>query len=1012
MNKSIFNAAPFFFLRAPLWSAQDCDRIFAQENWKEELFHLYKTNQLLREAIAIASPSLYRSLEQKPLKDPEQAAISLLNYVGRMTTRATPFGLFSFVTTGSWSEETKATFDLHQVYKCARPDMEWVFSVVQKYYQDEALFPSLPIQSNPLIRIHKERCYLTYVRNFEKGEKEAPKSISIRVTPLVEQILELSQESIGIDTLWSRLHKRIPSLAEDKTKQVIRTLLHQQVLLPSLLPSLLSNSPFETLLHSVPELQPIAKSIQAYNHCFLGQGESDLLKLQKEMGALAQTKTFIQVDAGYQTESTYLSKKVVEEIEKSIDILWKISASVPPPSVLTDYLKKFVEKYGTHRTVPLLELLSAEKGLGPFENSSSPTSSTTPFSQQWEKWLSQEWQKCISEKRDEIIVTEKLIDDLFVQAKEKPPHPEEAPLSLDVFCKVFADTPQQIDEGNFLLLLSQLNWVGGSTLGRFLPVLGEELQTDLSRHFRREEELDSDALFVELSYWPSKVRYANVAIQPCLRKYRLDIEEKKRDPASLSLKDIYVGATSNRFYLTLKSGGVEVVPCIGNLLTSKLAPTPFQFMREVNLTRHKLIYPFSWGKTAKNGIFFPRVRFEKTILSPAQWNLDPPLLPNATLKELSSFFVSWADRWALPPRFFLVRADLHLLLDRRHPAHLNEIALKLKKGESLQFIEEANSAWIKSERGTHFSEIVATFLKNPSYSKQKKSFAPSPYLDIPFEKRWKLPGSEWLFAKLYGSEEEIETFLVRNLALFAEHLNQEIGLLGWFFIRYNDPEKHIRFRLHLRSPEQLSKALDLFKEACSSWMEGGLIKNVVLSSYEREVERYGGAHLIEAAEAVFCADTEATLYLLRAVLEKRLSLHPAVFRALSVIYFLKDFGLSEEELLLLLDRPGSRSKLEGFREHKKALLSLPVPEAIIFDQASQLRRPAIKTFYSSAQDLSIDHRNEVIQSILHLHCNRLGCNTNEELSAYLYAHQTLLQMKYLKNSGDDVGMKIAKSGLS
>lgn len=1008
MDNRIFIAAPFFFLRVPLWSLEDYNRILSKKNWIEEILYLYETNQLLREAIAIASPSLYRSLEQKPLKDPKQAAISLFNYVTRMATRATPFGLFSFVTTGLWSQQTKADIDLSQVRKYARPDMEWLFLLVQKFYNDTSVFSSLPVQSNPLIRVNQERCYLKYIRYIEKEKIELPKAISIRATLLVKKILEFSKELIQIETLWKRLQEIMPSLDEEKTKVVIKTLLDQQVLLPGILPSLLSNSPFTDLLSQLPEtseIESIAQSIHTYNQCSLGKGEANLQKLQKNMETIAQTKTFLQVDAGYRSQSIHLFKNVAQELEKTLVVLWKMSSSHPPLSTLNSYLGKFIEKYGTHRTVPLLELLSQERGLGPLENCPASTPSPTNFSQQWEKWLSHEWQKCLDEKRKEIILTETLIDDLFVDVEEPPPDPDEALLSLDVFCKVFADSPEQIDQGNFLILLSQLNWRGGSTLGRFLPFLGEDIQTQLGDYFRKEEALDQDSRFVELSYWPHCIRNANVAIQPCLRPYRLDIEEKKRGPTSIALEDIYVGATRSRFYLTLKNGDYEIVPCIGNLLNSKLAPAPMQFMREVNLTRHKLVHPFSLEKVAKNSIFFPRVRFQKTILSPAQWNFDAFALSKASLNEITSLFTLWADRWSLPSRFFLVRDDQHLLLDRGHPAHLEEIAFKLKKGESLQFIEEISHPWIKSERGCHFSEIVASFLKNPVFSKKKKSFVPCPHVPVSFEKRWKLPGSEWLFIKLYMGEEEIEKFLVYNLALFTEYLDQEIGILGWFFVRYDDPEKHVRFRVQLKSPELLLKALDLLNEAFKVWMHEGLIKNVVISCYEREIERYGGLDLIETAETIFCADSRAAIFLLQAFLNKKISIPLSVFRSLSVINFLKEFGLDQEQMISLLHRQGNRNELAGFREHKRQLLSLTAAlesslgesdEVMIIKSASQLRASAVRAFQFFAQHLPSNKQFEVYNSLLHLHCNRLGCGLSEEQQACLYARHTLLQMKHLQ----------------
>nr|WP_166158411.1 lantibiotic dehydratase [Neochlamydia sp. AcF84]NGY96010.1 hypothetical protein [Neochlamydia sp. AcF84] len=1013
MNKNPFIPAPFFLIRTPLWPVEDYERILAKENWSKVLLDLYNTHELLREAIAIASPSLYSSLKQKPLKNPQQVATSLLNYVMRMATRATPFGLFSFVMSGSWTNTTEVSFNLKQIYKRVRPDMEWVFSLIQQYYKDENLFASLSIQANRLAWLNGDRYFLNYIRQTENTLSSSSKTISVRATSLVRSILNLAQEPIKIDDLWKILQTSTALLDRSKTLKVIQELLNQQFLLPGILPSLLSHSPFEDLISHLPpsiQIENISKNIQDYNSLQPGKGEAVLQQLQKEMSVMAPAKTFLQVDLASKGQEPQISKNVLEEIEKAIGVLWKISAREAHLSPLKKYREKFIEKYGFHRTVPLMELISEERGLGPLEKHQMLGSSglQSKFSQQWDKWLNKEWQKCLHEKKQEIVITEHLIDGLFDLAQELTPNPSEALLSLDVFCKIFADSTEQIDKGNFLLLISQTMWEGGSTLGRFLDLLGNNVEAKLQKFLHEEEQLEPNSLFAELSYWPSSIRSANVAIQPCLRSHRLDIDAKTQEAGSLSLDDIYVGSTHKRFYLTTKEGKCEIIPRVGNLLNPIQAPSPLRFIREVHLDRYQLIHPFAFDKLIKNAVFLPRVRFQKTILSPAQWNLDAAPMIKEQIENIIFMFNSWADQWNLPRRFFIVHGDQHLLLDRQHPAHLSEIAKQLKKGKSLQFIENIGYSWVKSEQGHHLSEIVIPFLKNPLCATEKKSLVPLPYFSVPFESRWKLPGSEWLFIKFYLEDEETDRFLIQHLSGFAKCVQQEIECVGWFFIRYGDPGKHLRFRLQIKSWELLSYTLSRLEQVSKAWMKMGLIKNVALDTYEREIERYGGLKLMDAAEAVFCADTLSTIDLLNSFMNKKFTCHPFIVQALIVINFLKDFGLTQREICSLINYPEEdRSELKGFREHKKQLVELAkalktnfenqLPSEIaIIKKASTLRVHAIESFCLEAESISYDTRLEIYNSMLHMHCNRLGFDAKIEKRARLYAYQTLLQLQHLQ----------------
>lgn len=879
MSNNPFQAAPFFTLRVPMWAFEDYEQILAQENWAEALIELYKTDKTLREAIALASPSLHHSLQQSPLQDPEKLCFSLLNYVIRMSTRATPFGLFSFVRNGVWGQETDSSFDLSQVKRHPRPDLELVFA-------ETCRNEKIAVWANPLVRLRRNRYELNYIMG-----DGAPKAASIRASELVKHIFGLAKEPITIDELLKCFEK--------KTLGVINTLLEHQFLLPASLPSLLDD--FEV-------------------------GEKG------------------QIDAVYKDGDFHLKKSVAEEVEKALSILWKISADCSYVSPLKGYLEKFIEKYGSYRTVPLLELLSV---MGPYPKNQEKASLAEP----WERWLSQQWQSCLRENKQEILLTERDVDSLAI--------PTNGPLSLDVFCKVFAASSKHLDQGEFLILLTQINLMGGSSLGRFLPALQGKVQSELEEFFRKEEALEPDATFVEISYWPASPHFANIAAHPCLRAMRLDLGEKKRGPNSLALADIYVGVTDNRFYLTLKEGGSEIIPRAGNRLNPDMAPDPIRFMHEVGRARHRPLYPFSFGKLEETAVFLPRVRFQKVILSPARWKLDGACFLNEQKEQIIAAFSAWAEKWSLPDRIFLVREDQYLLLDRRHPGQLNEVVQKLQRGESLQFIEEDGQAWMQSERGRHLCEIVIPFLKNQLYT--KKRIATRPFLSIPDEERWKFPGSEWLYVKFYLDDEGMDHFLIHHLAPFAN----DLSAVGWYFVRYGDPDRHIRFRVKFPSK---TAALSLLEKATMTWIKEGLIKNMVIASYEREIERYGGLGLIDQAEEVFFADTESVIQQLHSPLSKTIG-----WEAVSVISFLKSFNLNSDEMLTLLDGR-ERSLLQGFRAQKGRLLQMA-------EQIEILK-------------ISCSFPLEVVNSLLHMHCNRLGCN---EEKARLWACNLLLHIEKMPN---------------
>jgi thiopeptide-type bacteriocin biosynthesis protein len=123
------------------------------------------------------------------------------------------------------------------------------------------------------------------------------------------------------------------------------------------------------------------------------------------------------------------------------------------------------------------------------------------------------------------------------------------------------------------------------------------------------------------------------------------------------------------------------------------------------------------------------------------------------------------------------------------------------------------------------------------------------------------PGSEWLYAKLYtgvATADQVLREVVRPVTAAALHSG---AADGWFFIRYGDPDWHLRLRFHGRPDRLHAEVLPALQAAAAPLLDDGRLWRVQLDTYEREVERYGGAEGVVLAERLFHADSEAVLAL-------------------------------------------------------------------------------------------------------------------------------------------------------
>ena len=62
-----------------------------------------------------------------------------------------------------------------------------------------------------------------------------------------------------------------------------------------------------------------------------------------------------------------------------------------------------------------------------------------------------------------------------------------------------------------------------------------------------------------------------------------------------------------------------------------------------------------------------------------------------------------------------------------------------------------------------------------------------------------VPGDEWLFFKVYCGVKTCDELLVKKILSLAHRLMKEKIIVRWFFIRYSDPDYHLRVRFLLSS---------------------------------------------------------------------------------------------------------------------------------------------------------------------------------------------------------------------
>ena len=263
------------------------------------------------------------------------------------------------------------------------------------------------------------------------------------------------------------------------------------------------------------------------------------------------------------------------------------------------------------------------------------------------------------------------------------------------------------------------------------------------------------------------------------------------------------------------------------------------------------------------------------------------------------------------------------------------------------------------------------------------------------------PGSPWVYIKLYTGEKTADDILIKVIVPILKKLQKNQRIEKWFFIRYSDPDFHLRIRLLANDTQHIGEILCLFYQKLHKWNRDNLLWKVQFDTYNRETERYG-KNIIEEAESIFCADSECVLSIIKQLKGNETYRWMIALKLMDV--FLDDFGLSMEEKQKLMDNLSKSFKTEfgfnefnakqlnaKFREHKRtiesilhdtftetAFISLFKP---ITKRSKQLI-PVVKLIYlKSRKDIEM---NELLKSYIHMMLNRLFRSKNRMHELVLY----------------------------
>ncbi|WP_426749390.1 lantibiotic dehydratase [Myxococcus sp. Y35] len=846
---------------------------------------------LIRESLFIASPPLIESMHYW-LKDADseqgkKVERTLVRYFARMAGRCTPFGLFAGLSVGRLGETTQLSLAPREhLRRHTRLDMDYVCALVEKVQREPGVRDAL--QYVPNSSLYSVAGRLRYMEMRHTGRERRYHLVAVETSPYLQATLERARGGQSLEALATALTVDDAEVGMEDARAFIDELVESQVLVPTWAPPLTGPEPVPYLLEKaegLPALQATREKLAAVHEALRRIDASPpgvptdayqaAAQLLQGLPVPAELPRLFQVDMVRPTQQASLSPKVVEAIRDGVEALHRISPSNASDTALARFQRRFAARY-ENRAVPLLEALDEETGVGfAFDGGGGsgtgsllqgfgfpPQGGERRFAEgaRWKHLLGR-LEACWREKSRELELTE---DDLrAMEAKNRLPLPD----AFGVMGTLLAPSGEHVDRGDFQFILESVSGPSGAVmLGRFCHA-DPELEAATRAHLRAEEALRPHAVFAEVVHLPQG-RMGNVICRPALREMDIVFMGQSGVPAEhqLELSDLWLSVEQDRLVLRSRTLGKEVIPRLTHAHNySSFGLGPYRFLGQLQQQGVQNL-AFSWGPLV-HAPFLPRVVHGRTVLALARWNVSADTLKawGATERSLRYEALQRFRQDARLPRWVCLKdGDNQLPIDLDNVLSVDTFVQLTRNRPTGVTLEELHPTrgelCVTGPDGHYMNEVVLSFHRREPL---KTTVSQPPAAPTPVVRTFP-PGSEWLYAKLYTGTATVDRLLGLTLAPILRQLTASGALSHWFFLRFGDPDWHLRLRLH-GSPERLhAEALPLLQRACASALASGEGWKLQLDTYEREVERYGGPAGIALAEQLFAADSDAVLAILEA----------------------------------------------------------------------------------------------------------------------------------------------------
>jgi lantibiotic biosynthesis protein len=985
-----YTFSPYLLLRTP---AGDASRY--AENIQQFL-----NDPNFCSGLMLATPALFAIVQKRHFDATnlnEKEAAALKKYINRFCFRPTPFGLFASVSLITWSENFLPTNDKPTFTWHCRPDMAYNHLLANSL-TGNLENPTYEINPSIYRVLNEYRFIRTWIGN--DGRSREYQLQSIAYSPLIRDLVSLCRTGRNRQDIIEKISMLAAcDLAE--SMDYADFLIDAQILISCRRMAISGKDQFQALTDSLPggELKDKIKKLVG-KLCKLPPADPKnqiavLSGIQQELSELLPEQS-----PGEKPKLNVILKRVSSDDHINTSYQRHIRDGITALSLLSgedevSAMSNFVSSYLKHfegQSLPLLVALDPEAGIGyqqPLKVKNNPLLETlnipqkrgTPAHGHWSQRHSLLMEAWLRDRSAQPVIR---LAETDLQKLKGYGEPKQT-LGMSVLFR-------SVGEKVYIENAGGIN--APALLGRF-TVADEAIKKAAADMARSLEIQNPDVIFAELLQLADP-HTDNVNTREHIYQYEIPVTAVSTLPENrqIPLSDLYLSIVENRVMLFSIKHQKIVVPRLTSAYNHSLNKLPlFRFLADLPYQYGQYSLAFDLRQFFPGQSFYPRVEYKDTVLSPATWIINCErliLLQKADPENISAAYQELSEQLQLPLRFSLAEGDQELVFDSTQSSDIWFFR---------DCVKEKNEVILKE-----YFEQNAIRQYNCYLLPEEPLSLPRPIgmgtLKVKTRRKY-VPGSEWLYLKIYAPKIGADRLLLHIRPLLNK-IYAHGRISEWFFIRYEDHAPHIRLRLKV-APEDTSEILLAFKIKLEGRIHQHLIREYQIDTYSRELERYAFAG-IEKTERFFWASSELLMSFLQQN-RKRTIVGTYAFALCSAQAMIAEFlddpadqiGFTLESYQQFATEFSDKSlKVDLDKKYRElttgittALASTPTDLFNGSDHAAKRFLKCLKDTHCQADPMK--NKAGYLRSLIHMHLNRIFADEGrkQEMIIYYLLHKFL-----------------------